>query len=87
MIQALQLVGANSEPGKVILDCVKKISGLVPPGSVTPQDKLVVLQKLGMEAQKAGQQMQQMRAQQMQGGGQPGGGQPGAHPPQMPAGA
>lgn len=90
LTQCLTLVGANSEPGRVLLDCVKKVSGLVPQGSVTPQDKMAVLQKLGMEAQKQGQQMQMMRQQQA--GGQPGqpgapGQQPGGQPHQMPAAA
>lgn len=93
LVQCLQLVGANSEPGKIILESIKKLAGLVPQGSVTPQDKMAVLQKLGMEAQKQGQQMQMMRQQQQQqgqGGGQPGQpgapGQPGGQP-HMPAAA
>jgi hypothetical protein len=77
-------VGAGSDVGKVLLDCMTKIAKFVPSGSVTPS-----AQKNSIEAQQRqmaqnNQQMQAvqaMRQKQAQGGGQPGGapgGQPGA---------
>lgn len=66
---ALSLLGATSDPGKDVLSCIQKLSKYVPPGSVTPADKMQVLQALMMKAQQSNQQMQQMHAQQ-QGGGQ-----------------
>ena len=72
-------VGAGSDVGKVLLDCMTKIAKFVPSGSVTP-----AAQKNSIEAQQRSmaqnnQQMhaiQAMRQKQAQGGGQ--GGQPGA---------
>jgi len=81
---AASLVGPSSESGRAILEGITKLSKLVPPGSVSGQDKLKVMQQLTIAAQKQGQQMQMMR----QGGApaqQPG--QPPAAPPQMPRAA
>ena len=75
-------VGAGSDVGKVLLDCMTKIAKFVPSGSVTP-----AAQKNSIEAQQRSmaqnnqqmQAIQQMRQRQAQGGGQGGapGGQPG----------
>ena len=75
-------VGAGSDVGKVLLDCMTKITKFVPNGSVTP-----AAQKNSIEAQQRSmaqnnqqmQAIQAMRQKQAQ-GGQPGGapgGQPG----------
>ena len=77
MVMVLQLVGANSEPGQALLDAIKKLGRFVPPGSVTPADKMSVLQQLMIKAQQSGQQMKTMQA-----GGQPG--QGGGAAPQQP---
>ena len=82
LMSIVQSVGPSSEPGRVILESVTKLSKLVPPGSVTPQDKMKVMQGLLIAAQKQGQQMSQMRP-----GGAPQPGQPpqqAAPPQQMP---
>jgi ArsR family metal-binding transcriptional regulator len=71
-------VGASSDAGKVLLDCMSKIAKFVPSGSVTP-----AAQKNSIEAQQrqqaqGNQQMQAiaaMRQKMAQGGG---GQQPGA---------
>ena len=80
LMLAVQMVGPTSEAGRGILEAIQKLAKLVPPGSVTPQDKMKVMQQLTMAAQKQGQQMSQMRP----GGappGQPQPGQPHAAPP------
>ena len=79
LLLAVQLVGANSESGRVILESVQKLAKLVPPGSVSGADKMKVMQSLAMAAQKQGQQMSQMRPQ---GAPQAQPGQPGAPQPQ-----
>jgi hypothetical protein len=70
----LSELGASSDAGKVLLDCMSKIAKFVPAGSVTP-----AAQKNSIEAQQRqhaqqNQQMQAIKAMQAQGGG--GGGQP-----------
>jgi hypothetical protein len=73
------MLGASSEPGKAVLDCLNKLVKFVPNGSVTP-----AAQKNSIEAQQRqmaqnnqhAQALAQMRAKGAQGGGgQP---QPGA---------
>ena len=86
LMLAAQLVGPTSDAGRGILEAIQKIAKLVPPGSVTPQDKMKVMQQLTMAAQKGAQQMSQMRpggAPPQPGAPQPG--QPQAAPQQMPA--
>ena len=86
LMLAVQMVGPTSEAGRGILEAIQKLAKLVPPGSVSAQDKMKVMQQLTMAAQKQGQQMSQMRP----GGappGQPQPGQPPAAPHQMPAAA
>ena len=65
----LQAFGANSEPGQAILDAMKKLGKYVPPGAVSPADKMAVYQKLMMATQQGAQQINQMK----QAAAQPGG--------------
>jgi len=67
----LQRLGANSPAGQDVTDAIKKLSKHVPPGSVTPADKMNVYQQMMMKTQQQGQQMAQMQKQQAQ---PPGGG-------------
>jgi hypothetical protein len=75
--QAVPLLGANSEPGKDVLQTISRLSKHVPPGTVTPADVKLALEKMMMQQQQFGQQMQQMRGQAAQ---------PGAGAPQQPPG-
>lgn len=81
LLMAVHLVGANSESGKAILETIPKLAKLVPPGSVSREDKMKVMQSLTMAAQKQGQQMLQARPP-----GQPQA-QPGAPPQAIPRAA
>lgn len=76
LMLAAQMVGPTSESGRGILEAIQKLAKLVPPGSVTPQDKMKVMQQLAMAAQKGAQQMSSMRP-----GGAPPAGAPPGHPP------
>ena len=72
-------VGASSDIGKVVLECLNKLVKFVPAGSHTP-----AAQKNNIEAQmrQAAQNNQQMQAVQQMRQGAPGGGAPGGQPPQ-----
>lgn len=69
--RSLPMLGAASEPGKDVLQSISRLSKHVPPGSVTPTDIKNALQKLMIEQEQFGMQMQQMKQaqQQPQGGG------------------
>jgi hypothetical protein len=79
--QAVPLLGANSDPGKDVLSTISRLSKHVPPGTVTPADMKLALEKMMMQQQQFGQQMQQMRGQAVQPQ------QPGAAPGSPPGGA
>lgn len=87
LLKVIGLLGANTENGRKALDILKRINDLVPPNSVTQQDKIQVLQTLGMEAAKQGQQMRTMMASQQQAAhaGAAPGGQPQPQPQQAQA--
>ena len=91
--QAVPLLGAASDPGRDVLSAIKLVSKHVPPGSVSPSDVMQILQKLMLQQQQFGQQMNQMRQQGAQPAGQQpagGGGPPpasGGAPPQQPRAA
>ncbi len=70
------LFGSTSEPGKAVLECMKKIAPFVPDGSVTPAAEKNSLQQ---QMEKNAQNNQQMAA--MRQGGAPGGAPPGAGAP------
>ena len=61
LTMVLQAFGANSEPGQAILDSIKKLGKFVPPGAVTPADKVSVYERLLMQTKQGAQQMQQMK--------------------------
>jgi hypothetical protein len=76
MEKMLPELGASSDAGKVVLECLNKLVKFVPAGSVTP-----AAQKNSIEAQQRmmAQNNQQMQAvQQMRQKMAPQGGQPGA---------
>lgn len=74
LTMVLQLFGANSDPGRDILESLKKLGKYVPAGAVSPADKAAVYQKLMIENQRGAQQMTQMK--QAAAGAPPGGAAP-----------
>lgn len=67
-------LGASSEAGKAVLDCLNKLVKFVPAGSVTPAAQKNSIESMQRNAAQNNQQMQALQAMR-QGGGQ---GQPGA---------
>ena len=82
MESMLPEVGAGSDVGKAVLECLNKLVKFVPSGSVTPAAQKNSIESQQRQMAQNNQQMQaiqQMRMKQAQGGGQGGapGGQPG----------
>lgn len=77
----IPLFGSTSEPGKAVMECLKKLAPFVPAGSVSPAAERNSLQQ---QMEKNAQNNQQMAAMRQGGpqGGQPPGGAPGGAPPQ-----
>jgi hypothetical protein len=74
-------LGASSDAGKAVLDCLNKLVKFVPSGSVTPAAQKNSIESQQRQMAQNNQQMQAlqaMRQKQAQGGG----GQPGAQPGQ-----
>ena len=76
---ALAEAGATSEVGQKLLDVLKKVSALAPPGSSTPASEKNNIEQMAMKQAQQNRQMQMLRQQQM---GQGAGG-----PPAQPAAA
>ena len=69
-------LGATSDAGKVVLECLNKLVKFVPAGSVTPaaqKNSIEAQQRMMAQNNQQAQAVQQMRMKQ----GQPQGGQPG----------
>lgn len=69
------MLGAASEGGQVVVDCLRKLGKLAQPGEVSPAGQQNQLQQMLMKAIQNGQMQKKLQASQ-QGGGAPGGGQP-----------
>lgn len=74
MTEALPLLGANSEPGQVLMKCIQQISKFVPAGSVTPAGEKNNIEAMAMRNTQNNAQMQAMKPQ----------GAAGGQPPQAP---
>ena len=83
LTHALTQAGATSELGGKILDLLKTISKLAPPGSSSPAGNKNVMDQAQMRHAQQNQMAQQMRAQMMRQAGGGGGGGAGAAPPGM----
>jgi len=76
LTEALPMAGATSDLGKAIMDAIKSLAKVVPPGSVSPQSQKNTIDQM----QTKNVQNQAMMAQMKQGGaaqgagGAPGGG-------------
>jgi len=83
LTEVLPMAGATSDVGKAILDAIKILAKVVPPGSVSPQGQKNSIDQM---QQKNAQQQSMMKQMQPGAGGAapPGGGAPGAG---MPPGA
>ena len=68
-------LGASSDAGKAVLDCLNKLVKFVPAGSVTPAAQKNSIEAMQRNAAQNNSQMQSLQAMRA-GGGQ--GGQPGA---------
>jgi hypothetical protein len=69
---ALPELGASSDAGKALLDCMSKLAKFVPSGSVTPAAQKNSIEAQQRQAAQSNQQMQalaQMRQKMAQGGG------------------
>lgn len=75
--EMVPLAGVGTDVGKGVLDALRILSKLVPPGSVTPASEKNQLESQMMKNAQGNQQMMALRAQMA--GGQ-GGGQPGQQP-------
>jgi hypothetical protein len=70
-------LGASSDAGKAVLDCLNKLVKFVPSGSVTPaaqKNSIEAQQRMLAQNNQQMQAVQQMRQQKPQGGTQPGAG-------------
>jgi len=74
---AVPFLEISSDEGKTVMDALKKLGALVPPGAVSPAGEQNEMQNMQLRAMQQSKDAQQMR-QQM--GGGPGGG------PQAPQG-
>ena len=75
MEKILPQLGASSDPGKAVLDCLNKLVKFVPAGSVTPaaqKNSIEAQQRAMAQNNQQAQAVQSMRQKQ----GQPQGGQP-----------
>ena len=75
MEKILPQVGASSDVGKAVLDCLNKLVKFVPNGSVTPaaqKNSIEAQQRAMAQNNQQAQAVQQMRQRQAQGGQQPG---------------
>lgn len=57
MGKAIGLVGASSEPGMALADCIKKLGKFVPPGAVTPAAERNTLDGMRQARMQAGPQI------------------------------
>ena len=82
LTHALNQAGATSELGGKILDLLKSVSKLAPPGSSSPAGQKNVMDQAQLRNAQQNQMAQQMRQQMMQrqGGGAGGAGGGGAPP-------
>lgn len=64
MTDALQLVGATSEPGQDLLDAIKKLSKHIQPGSVSASENKNQLREMMLKQQQMAPHMAAMRSQQ-----------------------
>jgi hypothetical protein len=76
LTHALTQAGATSELGGKILDILKTINKLSPPGSTSPAANKNVMDQAQLRNAQQNQMAQQMRQRMMQGGGGGGGGGP-----------
>ena len=84
LTHALTQAGATSELGGKILDLLKSVSKLAPPGSSSPAGQKNVMDQAQMRNAQQNQMAQQMRQRMMQqqvGGGAAGAGGGGGMPP------
>src|SRR5215469_18696683 len=78
LTQALNHAGATSEIGGKLLDILKSLNKLAPPGSSSPAGQKNVMDQAQLRNAQQNQMAQAMRQRMMQGGGGGGGGPPGA---------
>jgi hypothetical protein len=64
-------VGAGSDVGKVVLECLTKLTKFVPPGAHTPAAQKNNIEAQMRQAAQGNQQMQAIQQMRSQGGGQP----------------
>ena len=76
LTQALNHAGATSEIGGKLLDILKSLNKLAPPGSSSPAGQKNAMDQAQLRNSQQNQMAQQMRQRMMQGGGG-GGGPPG----------
>ena len=84
---ALPLAGPGSELGKAILESIRRLAPFVPPGAVTPQDKINMIQSMAIQVQQQAQRIQAMRQGQAQAQQQQRPGVGGAAQPMTPSAA
>ncbi len=77
MEELIPMFGATSEPGKDILDALRKLAKHIPTGSVSPASQRNTIQEMMMKAQQNGSMQQQLDKSRAQ----PPGGGPGAAAP------
>src|SRR5215469_11574851 len=76
LTQALNAAGATSEIGGKILDILKSLNKLAPPGSASPAGQKNVMDQAQLRHAQQNQQAQQLRAQMMKQAGGGAGGDP-----------
>ena len=75
---AVPFLEISSDEGKAVMDALKKLGALVPPGAVSPAGEQNEMQNMQMRAMQQSQDAQKMRQQMA---GPPGGGGGGGAPP------
>ena len=78
MAKALPMLGAHTEPGRVMMKAMTDLGKYVPPGAVSPGLTQTTIEQMLAKQRQAGPQIAAMR------GGAPGGAPPGAPPPGAP---
>lgn len=79
--ETVPLVGAASEAGQALTEAMRKLAKFVPPGAVSPADKMNATRATMMKQQQQGAMMKQLQS----GGGAAGGAPGGALPAQAAA--
>jgi len=76
--ETVPLVGAASEAGQALTEAMRKLAKFVPPGAVSPADKMNATRAQMLKQQQQGALMSKMTAAGAGGAGAGGGGAPGA---------